>query len=93
MKDEEFKSLKGGEEVWITRYCDYVCNSIDGLVKKVTYSTDIEEAWKFDSEKMFFTKEEAVEAALNDLANKVRELEEDVDDLKRENQWREENEV
>lgn len=93
MKDEEFKSLRGGEEVWITGYSDYVANTINGLVKKVTYSTDIEVAWKFDREKMFFTKEEAVEAALNELANKVRELEEDVNDLKRENQRREENEV
>lgn len=93
MTEKEFKSLKGGEEVWITGYSDYVANTIKGLVKKTTYSTDIEEAWRFDREKMFFTKEEAVEAALNELADKVRDLEEAVDDLKRENLWREENEV
>ena len=83
MKDEEFNSLKGGEEVWITGYF-YSANSIKGLVKKVTYSTDMEERWKFDRKKMFFTKEEAVEAALNDMADKVRELEETVNELKQE---------
>ncbi len=92
MTREELKSLKDGEEVWITGY-SYYSGSIEGLVKKVTFSTDLEEYWRFDSEKTFFTKEEAVEAALNELADKVRELEEDVDDLKQESLWREENEV
>ncbi|MBO7447402.1 hypothetical protein J6U78_03640 [bacterium] len=92
MTREELKSLKDGEEVWITGY--FGCSgSIDGLVKKATYSTDLEKCWRFKEEKTFFTKEEAVEAALNQLADKVRELEEDVKDLKRENIWREENEV
>lgn len=91
MTQEELRSLKDGEEVWITGSF-YYSGSIDGLVKKVTYSTDIEERWKFDSEKMFLTKEEAVEAALNELANKVRDLEKDVCDL-RETLWREANGV